>query len=315
MPRDWQRVAGLVFVATAFAFLFWFVARNAAELRAHQWTLRPGLLAVSLGLHIIGLLWGVFVWRLLLRQMGYPVGYRALARVWFVSGLGRYIPGKIWQFVGAAHLGAAAGLTSTVTVTSLAVHSGIFGIAAILAAAWFLPAEAAASLAPAIGPARLLAPFLLLLVHPSVIRTGLRLVRRMTGRDLGEWNGRWANGVLLVVLAMGSWIVIGAAFDFFVRSLTTPEGITVGAMIAVNALAFITGYLVFIAPAGLGAKEGALAAMLSTFLPVPVAALVAIATRLWTVAAEIVPALLLLPRPASESRDPAATPDPEKRFP
>jgi hypothetical protein len=297
-------------VATAFGFLFWFVARNAAALRAHEWTLRPGLLLVSLALHIAGLLWGVLVWRLLLRWMGHPIGYRDLARVWFVSGLGRYIPGKIWQFVGAAHLGARGGLTATVTITSLAVHSGIFGIAAMLTGIYFLPSGLVPALEPQADLARLLAPLFLVFVHPAVIRSGLAFVHRTTGRDLGAWNGRWIDGVSLVALAMVSWIVIGGAFGLFVRSLTPFGDAPLGAFMAINALAFVAGYLVFIAPAGLGAKEGALAAMLSAFMPLPVAALVAIATRLWTVAAELVPALTLLPRSPQGNHHPVSASDP-----
>lgn len=305
----WRRFAGFAFVATALGFLFWFVARNAAALRAHEWTLRPGLLLASLVLHIAGLLWGVLVWRLLLKRMGHQIGYRDLARVWFVSGLGRYIPGKIWQFVGAAHLGARGGLTGTVTITSLAVHSGIFGIAAMLAGIYFLPRGLVPPIDPLADIARVLAPLLLLFVHPVVIRTALTFVQRVTRRDLGEWNGRWIDGVGLVSLAMVSWVVIGGAFGLFVRSLTTLEGAPFGTFIAINALAFIAGYVVFIAPAGLGAKEGALTLMLSALMPAPVAALVAIATRLWTVAAELVPAVLLLPRTPLDSRRTVSTPD------
>ena len=61
-------------------------------------------------------------------------------------------------------------------------------------------------------------------------------------------------------------------------------------------MAFVAGYLVFIAPAGLGAKEGVLAALLTVHLPISSAALIAVAARLWTVVAEVFPALALLGR-------------------
>ncbi len=310
----WRRVVGFAFVAVAFGFLFYVVSRNSAELRAHEWTLRPGLLAISLAFHVAGLAWGVAVWRLLLARIGARVGFLDLARVWFISGLGRYIPGKVWQFVGAAHLGAGAGLPAAVTVTSLAVHTGIFVIAATVTGVYLLPATLGDPAWVAVRVARWVAPLLLLLVHPAVIRTALALVRRFTRRDLGEWNGRWIDGIGLVVLATGSWVLTGVGFYLFLESITPLEGATVREIIAINALAFVAGYVVFIAPAGLGAKEGALAAMLSLYMPAPVAALVAIATRLWAIAAEVIPALVLLLVPATGPRRPAPA-DPESRIP
>src|SRR5688500_183488 len=96
--KSWQRVAGLIFGAAVIAFLALFVARNLDQLRQHEWSIRPGILALAVALNIAGLAWGVAVWRRVLRRMHARVGYLQLARVWFISGLGRYIPGKIWQF-------------------------------------------------------------------------------------------------------------------------------------------------------------------------------------------------------------------------
>jgi hypothetical protein len=306
----WRRPAGILFVVIAFGFLSYFAARNAAELRAFDWALRPGLLAISLLLHILGLFWGVMVWRMLLRLMGVRVGFVALARVWFVSGLGRYIPGKIWQFVGAAHLGIASGLPAAVTVTSLAVHTGIFVIGALFTAVYFLPIELGEVSGIGVEVARWIAPAALVLVHPNVIRGALALVRRTTGRDLADWTGRWVDGFILVFLSTIAWMTIGLAFYLFLRSITPiPESAAMPA-IAIHALAFVAGYLVFFVPAGLGAKEGALAAMLTLYVPAPVAALLAIAARLWTVGAEVIPALLLLLGSRSPTVDPAVSPAP-----
>jgi glycosyltransferase 2 family protein len=292
-PR-WRRVAGGLFVAFAFGFLVLFVVGNLGELRRYEWTLRPGLLVLSLGVNILGLFWGVAVWQVLLRRLGRPIGHATLARVWFVSGLGRYIPGKVWQFVGAAHLGAGAGLPATVTVGSLLVHTGFFFLAALLLGIYTLPAEIGQLGGIGLPVLRTIAPLGLVLAHPAAIRTALKLVRRMTGRTVGEWEGRWIDGLVLVALALVGWTISGVALYLFLLSITPLPGTTLPALLGMNALAFVIGYAVFIAPAGLGAKEGALAAFLSLYVPLPVAALLAVAARLWTVAAEVLPALLLL---------------------
>lgn len=280
------------------------VGRNAGELRAHEWSVRPGLLMISLVLQIAGLLGGVYVWRMLLNRMGFGVRYEELARIWFVSGLGRYIPGKVWHFVGAAHLGGTAGLPATVTVTSLAVHTGIFTVAAGMTGVYLLPQDVGMEGASTmIASARWLAPLAILLLHPAIIQLGISTIRRLTGREFVDWNGRWRDGILLLFLAVIIWILIGFAFSLFLRSLTPlPAGSTIS-VVGIHALAFVAGYLAFFVPAGLGAKEGALAGLLTLYVSAPVAAMLAIAARLWTVAGETVPAILLLVRrtPANDS--------------
>jgi glycosyltransferase 2 family protein len=295
LRRGWRRAAGFLFVAAAFLFLGLYVAGNMGTLRAHPWNVRFDLLVLSLGSHVAGLAWGVRVWQLLLARMGASVGYLDLARVWFISSLGRYIPGKIWQFVGAAQLGGDAGIPRTVVVTSLAAHTGFFIVGAAMVGVYLLPLGAEVGMAYA-SLLHWLAPLGLLLVHPRVIEAALAVVRRTTGRRLEAWNGRWIDGIVLVALSVVGWLITGFALYLFVGSLTPIPLTAAPVIIGMNALAFVVGHLVFLAPAGLGAKEGALTVLLSIYVTPPVAALLAVATRLWTIVAEVLPALLLMRR-------------------
>jgi glycosyltransferase 2 family protein len=290
---------GLLFAAAALTFLGVFVARNVEQLQAHRWSIRPGLLLLSILLNILSLGWGVRVWQLVLRRLDTAVAYLSLARVWFLSSLGRYIPGKVWQFVGAAHLGGSEGLAPVVVVTSLAVHTGFFLLGAMLVAVYLLPTPLGDLGGLTIGVLRWSAPLLLLLAHPAVIDGGLRLLRRVSRGAIATWHGSLARGAALVLFSAVGWLISGVAFFLFVLSLTPLPWSAIGGLIGANALAFVAGYVVFIAPAGLGAKETALTALLTFYVPAPVAALLAVAARLWMVAAEVIPALLLLRRPAS----------------
>lgn len=311
--RRWRRAFSALFVLAAFAFLGVYVARNLGQLRDFPWSPRPVLLALSVLVNVAALAWGVWVWKLLLVRVGIRIPFPALARVWFLSALGRYIPGKVWQFVGAAHLGAAAGLPPVVAVTSLAVHTGFFLVGAVLASVYFLPVAVGNLGGIDLSLLRWLAPFLLLAVHPAVIGRGLALLHRVARRPVAAWEGSWRDGLLLLGLAMVAWGLNGLALYLFLAGLVPLPTGTAGAMIGINALSFLVGLAVFVAPAGLGAKEGALAALLTVVgLPAAVAALLAVAARLWAVVAEVAPALLLLrgarggERPASAPRSPAS---------
>jgi glycosyltransferase 2 family protein len=229
-----------------------------------------------------------------LRRFSVGVEFRLLARTWFWANLSRYIPGMIWQFVSLAHLGSAAGIHAATTVASMLVQMGFALLSAGLLAVYLLPLEGL-GLAPDLAAAlRWVAPLSLVLVHPSIIRAGLAAVNRFLHRPVAKWRGTTRDGLLILMLSAVSWVFYGVAFHLFLSAFhPLPLG-TLPDVTAMNGLAFIVGYLVFFAPGGLGYKEGALAFLLATLLPRPVAFALAMAARLWTIAAELIPAVLLI---------------------
>ena len=94
-------------------------------------------------------------------------------------------------------------------------------------------------------------------------------------------------------------MLYGVAFHLFLASFVALPLSALPAVTAMNALAFIAGYVVFFAPGGLGFKEAALTLLLSGFVPAGVAASLSVASRLWSILGEVLPAALLaLHRPA-----------------
>jgi glycosyltransferase 2 family protein len=295
---DWRRLVGFAFVAVALAFLAIFLLANLRELEQHEWSVRPGLLALSFGIQIIGLTSGALAWQILLRGMGTSVPFIPLARVRFVSGLARFIPGKIWPFLGAARLASSFDIPAAVTITSLAAHTVFSIIGALIISAYFLPLAALPSLR--LELLRWLAPLLLLFAHPRVIRMALEMISKLTRRQIAAWTASWLQGIGLVAIAVVGWIITGVALCAFILSLTPITAAAFPAVIGVNAFAFVLGQAFFITPAGLGAKEGTTAALLALYVSVPVAAVLAVGVRLWTTVAEVVIAFVLMHWPTND---------------
>jgi glycosyltransferase 2 family protein len=134
----------------------------------------------------------------------------------------------------------------------------------------------------------------LLLVHPALLNRALALVGRLFNKNVLGWRGRWRDGFLLLGLSAIGWIIYGAAFALFIHSVVGVELESVLPLAGVNALSFLVGYLVFLPPAGLGAREGVMAVLLRPFAPVAIAAVLAVLARLWTVAAELLAAGLVM---------------------
>ena len=293
MNRTWRRWLGGALAVTALGFLGWTIAREWATLRAHEWEVdAPGLVASVLGLVAV-LAWGVWVWRrVLARMLPEPPPLRQLLRIWFLSSLARYVPGKVWQFVGAAGMARSAGVAVPVLLTSMVIHMGFSLLAAaVVSLALLLPGEldlggTAALLVAALAGASVL------LVHPRVLNAALRLVPRAVNLGGIGWNGRWRDSMEILALSVLSWIAYGLVFALFVDAVVEVPLRATLPLTGANALAFLVGYLVFLAPAGLGAREASLAVLLAPFAPPGIAAVLAVASRLWTIAAEVLGALV-----------------------
>jgi glycosyltransferase 2 family protein len=283
----WRSLLGALLVLAAAIFLGLTIARHWREVEAFDWQVRWAALATSVLALAAVLAWGVVVWKLVLDRFDHPpVPLRQLMRIWFLSNLARYVPGKIWQFVGAAELARLAGLSRAVILTSMVVHMGFSLLsAAVVSTLVLLPAGLPEGV-PALGLGTL-ALLSLLLVHPALLNRALRLVAGVLRRDVLRWRGRWRDGLLLLALSVVSWLLYGGAFALFFHAVVGAGPESVLPLAGVNALSFLAGYAVFLAPAGLGAREGVMSLLLRPFAPVAIAAVVAVLSRLWTVAAEL----------------------------
>lgn len=295
--RPWLRtVAAVVLVGAAFFFLGREILRNLDQLRGFEWQVRPVLLLASVVALSLVLLGGTWIWKLVLVKFGISVPLRPLARAWFLSNLSRYIPGTVWQFVSLAGLSAQAGVPAATAVTSLLVHVGFTVLSGALAGVWLLPPELAGKLAPALAVARWASPLAIACVHPAIIRRLVSIAQRLGRGARIPWQGSWVEGVGFLMLGCLSWLAYGAAFYLFLLAFTSLPPSAYFALAAINALAFLVGFAAVFAPGGIGFKEAAMGLLLAGLVPAGVAAALAIAARLWSIAAEVVPALVLARR-------------------
>lgn len=290
---DWRRVGRVTLITLSFLFLAFALGRQRDQLLDYEWQVDAMRLGGSLLAYAAILVASVMIWGLTLRHFDVRPPFPVLARIWFISNLSRYIPGKIWQFVGVVELSRAAGMAPVTNVTSLIISMGFVLIGAVFVGVYMIPEALLGGLGTTIVPLRLAAPLLLIFLHPRVLNTLVQLASRLVRRPLEPWRGSPRAGLLIFALSVAQWLAMGAAFALFVSSLT-PVGLEQFPILtAAFALAFVAGYVSFL-PAGVGAKEGALALLLSTIMPLSVSAAIAVAARVWMTVAELIPALYYL---------------------
>ena len=126
--RTALRVAVVLVIAY---FVFRVLARSWDDIRANAAALHPSWPGLALASACIFVGYSVLIasWRLLLRTWRSPLGPLAATRIWFVSSLGKYVPGKLWSIGAMAVLAKEAG-ASPVAATGSAIIMQIVNLAA-----------------------------------------------------------------------------------------------------------------------------------------------------------------------------------------
>lgn len=234
-----------------------------------------------------GLTWGAVV-----TGLGGPrLSARDAVSIFMVSNLGRYVPGKVWSIAGMAALGKGKGVPVAVSATAAVVMQGV-GLAAAGAIGLGAFAGGPAPLPRwgLVGAGVAAVVLLLLLSVPSLFHRAVALWFRVV-RTRAPANLTPALALRWLLQVAGAWVAMSASFWIFARSL----GMELSPVHAGSAFAaaYVAGYLMLFAPAGVGVREGFLVAFLASALGSGPATVLAIAARLWMTAAEVIPAAVL----------------------
>lgn len=309
MKTALRRGAGALLIVATIWWLGGMIRDNWTELRRFDWDADPLLLGASVVAHVAVLAFGVWVWSRVLGHFDHPpVRLGPLLRIWFVSNLARYVPGKVFQFIAVAQLSRGAGLSGAVLLTSMLVHTGITLVSALVVGAWTVPGGIVPGVHPGLS-ATIATGVAAATVHPAFLNRVLSIVPRLLKKDVIRWNAGWTDGLMLLALSVINWMLYGAAYWLFVASFIDVRGVLVVFMTGVNALSFLLGYVSPL-PGGAGLREVSMTALLRAHFPEGVAAVISIATRLWTVAAELLGGglalLLVRTRPVTAPTEAAA---------
>lgn len=287
-----------------FAFLaavVWFSARLLmrywSEVRVVQAALTPswGLVAASAAVVLVSYALLIATWRGMVQAWGTSLPIGTATRIWFVSSLGRYIPGRVWQ-IGAmgvmateAGVPASAAVGSSLVIALVNVLAG-FGVVAVFGAETFrvVGAEGSSLWIPLTLLAVLLASL------PWTLGPLIRLTGRLTRREVLAPTLPAAAVWLAAAGCAAAWVLYGLAFRLLAIGLLGPAAAgDAGTYVAVFTLSYLAGFLALFAPGGIGVREVAMGALLVAvgLATGPEATLLVLASRLWLTLLEIIPGL------------------------
>jgi glycosyltransferase 2 family protein len=289
VPRR-RRLADLLaicFVVVAIGVAGWALRDqlpDIADALRHLGWWRPML---ALALVIAGLLATAEVWKHCLAALGSPVSSGAARRIFFPAQVGKYLPGSVWPFLAqirfAREFGVPGGRALLAGSIFLVVHTAT----SVLVGALLLISQP--GLAGRLGWLGACLPAALVLLHPKLIRF---LSRRLAGRADAAPPVLRASALVRPVLWMvPAWVAYGAAGFLLAEAFTGRALQLAVACTAAFALGWLVGLLVFVAPAGVGAREGILVLALTPIIGLAEATTVSVLLRVVHTLADVLLAL------------------------
>lgn len=222
----------------------------------------------------------------------------AALRIFFLANLGRYLPGAIWQFAGLATLSAARGISPVAATGAVLFQQLVLlltGAAIALAASPAIFRDWITRVHPLVLLSAIVVTLALtVLLLPAILaRAGPRFERRFEGRATLPSVSRRALTAYVAITAL-AWAGYGLAYWLLGRALFGAAGPSLWAAGASWIGASVIGIAVIIAPGGIVVREVALAGALAPSIGLERATILAVASRVWLIAIEILGALALL---------------------
>ncbi|MCJ7577897.1 MAG: lysylphosphatidylglycerol synthase domain-containing protein [candidate division Zixibacteria bacterium] len=269
----------ILFFFTRYIYTHW------TSLSQYQWRFDYKLLFSSLILVIANYIFLIQIWRRLIFRMGYFLKFKKAFKIFFYSSMGKYVPGKVWSVLGMVYMCEKEGISVKVSVASAVLNQALNMIGGLLLVVIVSGTKFLGGL-PKIAYLPL-ALILIIFIYPPLMESTLNVLLKLLKKETISINLSFRDNLAFTLLFILSWCVYGVAFNIFIRSLTPFSWNLLPFLSSAFAFSYIIGFLSVFVPGGLGVREGILVFYLSSYFPLPVATLIALLSRLWMTAAEI----------------------------
>ena len=273
--RVWFRRVMLV-VLLAFAVTA--IVSNREGLLEALREIEPWAVPVAFVPGALALLTSLGAWRSLLADLGSRLPWRAAARIFFLSQLGKYVPGSVWSILTQMELSRQHNVPKRsilmvgVVSIAVAVTSGLtmavlmlpFAVPDAIARYWWV---------------LLVLPVLLSLLHPAVLSRCLGIAMKVLRREPPPKRPSWRGLGTTAGFQFSTWLLLGVHAWILLIGLGAPPMTALPVALGGYALAYAIGQMAVGLPAGAGVREAGLTLVMSTVVPAPAALLLALMSR------------------------------------
>ena len=286
IKRLWPWLKWLVPAAVAF-FIGRVIYLQWQKVRTFDWRFDPLFLALSFLATSCWYFVRPLVWGTIVAHFGRRIPYRECIRIFVLSELSRYVPGTVWQYFSRIYLAARWAVPASVALSSALMELLLMALAAVPLVLWHID-----EVFPIVGHAQrlllLVFPFAALVaLQPAVLNRLARFLLPRLKMDYVPIELRFRTLAGLWLLCLLLWVVFGAGFVLFARSLAPIAFFHGLRLVSQYAASWLIGVITFFAPGGIGVREGILGFLLGKIMPLATALLVAVLSRIWLIAVEL----------------------------
>ena len=288
----WRWLRGLVGLAII-AYVIRFFLRNWDAVRAARidWHVRPWLVITSVLLTVATYALLIESWRTMVAGWGTRLQWMIAARIWVLSSMGKYLPGKVWAIAGMAVLGREAGVPPWVATASAILLQVIsIGTGALVVAGTGMAALRRVSPAAGVALSALVALTGACLAAVLVPAVRDRVFRRFVAKnEMIPSPTRLSIGVGIVANIL-AWISYGLALYWLSAGVFGDAALGPFQAIAAFTASYLAGFLFLLAPGGLGVRESVFVLLTEPALGPGRALALAAVSRLGMTAADLLAA-------------------------
>lgn len=242
------------------------IVKNYNEIKDHLKELDFMLLGLAFFVLFLPMFFLTYLWQAILKSMGLKLTYNETFSIYFIGNLGKYIPGKIWQFFMMAYMAKDKGLSAGKAFSAAFVGQMLSITAGILIAfvtIGFSFKKYIANPIYIVSFILFICFILTLFIKPQLVEKSGNLIAKKLGRASTlklEFNPK--KLVIFISAYSVIWVLVGVSFFIICRSLINVGleklPFTIGAFSA----SVVIGFLTLFAPGGIGVREGLITILL-----------------------------------------------------
>jgi len=246
--------------------------------------LNYGYLICSILFCLITATFPAWLWKNIFHLLDEKPRFIDLWRINTYSQIARYLPGKIWHYMGKIYWGQKLGLSRKKIVVSTFFETILSICSAFLVSLYslhvFLPKGSIYIVCIGIIA-------MLVSLHPRLLEKTINFIGKKWLSQPIVINFRYRNILLLLLLYVILSLLVSFQFFIFLLSFYQISFSHYIYFASINAASWLVGFLSFIAPSGLVVKEGVFVFGFKLIVPVSLAIMCAILMRIYIIVTEV----------------------------
>lgn len=293
MKKIYLKTFQIAFLLLVALFIGKVISTNWQEIAKYKWSLNFPYLVLSFLLLLVHAVSLSIAWQQLVLLIGGKLSIRTAYKITVLSAIARYLPGGIWDHVGKFTLAkkeyGIEGKCAFLSVVLNIVLSVLTAVIVFLLSLIFFSRYQNLKLLPYLAT---LIPLGLVAIYPPLLERVVNFVLPKLGRRRLELPFSYLQILKSTVWFFLSWAAIGSSLFFLIYAFSPVNVSFLPAIIGIFAISWVVGFLTPIAPTGAGVREASLILLLGALVPMPIAIISALSSRLLIIGGDLVSAAI-----------------------